>query len=199
MKMTISRFLGWGGKRKADDERRQRPRVIVDEPVRVYWTTGDTYASAAGTLRDVAEDGAGIGFSLRKQLPIGTVAWLTTLDGRTFGGIVRHSDEKAGEFRSGVQLDVRPTAIDGWGGVQTRWIAADGKANVATASLRNSDEGGLQVNATAEAPVGSLLMISGPQVSCLCFVNDSQPYGKRFLLDVTTAADANVQLATQAA
>lgn len=199
MKMTISNLLGWGGKRKKEDERRKGHRVIADGPMWVYWCVEGGFVSARGTLRDAAEDGSGIGFALRKQLPIGTVAWLTTHDGQTFGGVVRHADEKAGEYQTGVRLDLKSNAVDGWGGVQLRWIDVSDKMNVAWASLRNGDEGSLQVNSAAEVSVGSLLLITGPEVSCLCFVNKCQPYGKRFLLEVATVADATVQSTTQAA
>jgi len=199
MKMTISNLLGWGGKRKKEDERRKGHRVIADGPMRVYWCVEGGFVSARGTLRDAAEDGSGIGFALRKQLPIGTVAWLTTHDGQTFGGVVRHADEKAGEHQTGIQLDLESNAVGGWGGVQLSWIDGNNKMNVAAASLRNGDEGSLQVNSAGEVSVGSLLLITGPEVSCLCFVNKCQPYGKRFLLEVATVADATVQSTTQAA
>lgn len=199
MKMTISNLLGWGGKRKKDDERRKWQRIVAEGPMRVYWCIEGGFLSARGTLRDAAEDGSGIGFDLRKQLPVGTIAWLTTQDGQTFGGVVRHADEKAGEYQTGMQLDLEPNAVGGWGGVQLHWIDRNNKMNVASASLRNGDEGSLQVNSAVEASVGSLLLITGPEVSCLCFVNKCQPYGKRFLLEVETAADATVQRTTQAA
>jgi hypothetical protein len=199
MKMTISNLLGWCGKRKKEDERRKGYRVIADGPMRVYWCVEGGFPSACGTLRDAAEDGSGIGFALRKHLPIGTVAWLTTQDGQTFGGVVRHADEKAGEYQTGIQLDLESNAVGGWGGVQLHWIDRRNKMNVASASLRNGDEDSLQVNSAGEVSVGSLLLITGPEVSCLYFVNKYQPYGKRFLLEVATAADATVQRTTQAA
>ena len=199
MKMTISNLFGWGGKRKKDDERRKGPRVVADGPMRVYWCVEGGFLSARGTLRDAAEDGSGIGFALGKHLPIGTVAWLTTQDGQTFGGVVRHANEKAGEYQTGIQLDLESNAVGGWGGVQLHWIDRNNKMNVASASLRNGDEGSLQVNSAAEPSVGSLLLITGPEVSCLCSVNKCKPYGKRFLLEVATVADATVQRTTQAA
>jgi hypothetical protein len=199
MKMTISSLLGWGGKRKADDERRKRARVVLDGPLRAYWCVDGQLDTLSGTLRDAAEDGSGIGFSLRRQIPIGTVAWLNTKDGHTFGGVVRHANEKEGEFRTGIQLDLQPKGLSGWGGVQTSWVDADGNMNAAPASLRNSEEGRLQVNAVGEAAEGSLLLITGTEVSCLCLVNGCQPYGKRFLLDVETVADATPQQSKRAA
>ncbi len=199
MKMTISNLFGWGGNRKKDDERRKGHRVVADGPMRVYWCVEGGFLSARRTLRDAAEDGSGIGFALRKQLPVGTVAWLTARDGQTFGGVVRHADEKAGEYQTGIQLDLESNAVGGWGGVQLSWIDRSNKMNVASASLRNGDEGSLQVNSAGEVSVGSLLLITGPEVSCLCFVNKCQPYGKRFLLEVATAADATLQRTIQAA
>lgn len=199
MKMTISNLFGWGGKRKADDERRKRARVEVDGPLRAYWCVDGVPRTSGGTLRDVAEDATGIGFSLRKQLPVGTVAWLNSHDGHTFGGIVRHADEKAGEYRTGIQLDAQPNELPGWGGVHIRWVDAAGRMNVAPASLRNSDDGRLQVNSVGEAAEGTLIMIGGAEVSCLCLVNGCQPYGKRFLLEVETVADATPQPSKQAA
>jgi hypothetical protein len=89
--------------------------------------------------------------------------------------------------------------VEGWGGVQLRRIGDDGVMRVASASLRNGDEGVLQVNCAQAAPVGELLLITGPEVSCLCLVNKCDPYGKRFLLEVETVADATKQPRANAA
>src|SRR5690606_24477806 len=152
-----------------------------------------------GHMHDAGEGGSGIGFTLTKQIPVGTAAWVTTSEGETFGGIVRHSDGTDGVFRIGAKLDLKSQVIEGWGGVQLRRIGDEGVMHVASASLRNSDEGMLQVNCADAAPVGALLLITGALVSCLCLVKTCEPYGRRFLLEVETIADATQQTRSNAA
>jgi hypothetical protein len=199
MKMTISSFLGWGTKRENPEERRKEARYAAEGPVKAYWRTDGGFTSARGQLRDAGEGGSGIGLTMSQQIPVGTAAWITTSEGETFGGIVRHSDAKDGAYRTGVRLDLQSKVAEGWGGVQLRWIGDDQLMHVASASLRNSDEGMLQVNCAKAAPVGAILLITGPEVSCLCLVKQCEPYGKRFLLEVETAADATKQPRANAA
>lgn len=200
MRMKISSFLsGWGAKRETPEERRKEPRYSAEGPMKAYWCVEGGYTSARGQLNDAGEGGSGIGFTLTKQIPVGAAAWITTNDGETFGGIVRHSDARGGAYRIGAKLDLRSQVIEGWGGVQLRWIGDDGVMHVASASLRNGDEAMLQVNCAEAAPVGVLLLITGAMVSCLCLVRKCEPYGKRFLLEVETVADATKQTRSNAA
>ena len=199
MRMKISSFLGWGGRRENSDERRKEPRYAAEGPLKAYWCVEGGFTSARGQLHDAGEGGSGIGFMLANQIPVGAAAWITTSEGETFGGIVRHSDAKDGAYRTGAKLDLQSKVVEGWGGVQLRWIGDDGLMHVASASLRNGDEGMLQVNCAEAAPVGVLLLITGPEVSCLCLVKKCEPYGKRFLLEVETVADATKQPRANAA
>jgi hypothetical protein len=200
MKMKISSLLsGWGSKREDPEERRKEPRYAAEGPMRAYWREEGEFKSARGRLRDAGEGGSGIGFVLSAQIPVGTSVWITTSEGETFGGVVRHSDAKDGAYRTGARLDLQSKIVEGWGGVQLRWIGDDGLMHVASASLRNGGEGMLQVNCAEAAPVGVLLLITGPEVSCLCLVKQCEPYGKRFLLEVETAADATKQPRVNAA
>ena len=199
MRMKISSFLGWGGKRENSDERRKEPRYAAEGPMKAYWCVEGGFTSARGRLHDAGEGGSGIGFTLSNQIPVGTAAWITTSEGETFGGIVRHSDGQDGTYRTGTKLDLQSKVVEGWGGVQLRWICGDGLMHVASASLRNGDEGELQVNCAEAAPAGVLLLITGPEVSCLCLVKQCKPYGKRFLLEVETVADATRQPRANAA
>lgn len=197
--MKISSFLGWGGKRENADERRKEPRYAAEGPMKAYWSVEGGFTSARGQLHDAGEGGSGIGFILTEQIPVGTATWITTSEGETFGGIVRHSEARNGGYRTGTRLDLQSKVVEGWGGVQLRWIGDDGLMHVASASLRNGDEGVLEVNCAEAAPVGVLLLITGPEFSCLCFVKKCEPYGKRFLLEVATAADATKQPRANAA
>jgi len=199
MRMKISSFLGWGGKRENAEERRKEPRYAAEGPMKAYWRVDGGFTSARGQLHDAGEGGSGIGFMLSQEIPVGTAAWITTSEGETFGGIVRHSDAKDGGYRTGAKLDLESQVVEGWGGVQLRWIDDEGRMHVASASLRNGDEGMLEVNCAEAAPVGVLLVITGPEVSCLCFVKKCGPYGKRFLLEVEAVADAPKQPRANAA
>ncbi len=167
--------------------------------MKAYWCVDGGFTSTRGRLRDAGEGGSGIGFTLSDQIPVGTAAWITTSEGETFGGIVRHSDAKDGGYRTGARLDLESKVVEGWGGVQLRWIGEEELMHVASASLRNGNEGMLEVNCAEAAPIGVLLLITGPEVSCLCFVKACEPYGKRFLLEVETAADATKQPRANAA
>jgi hypothetical protein len=197
--MKISSFLGWGGKRENPDERRKEPRYAAEGPMKAYWRVDNEFKSARGHLHDAGEGGSGIGFTLSQAIPVGTAAWITTSEGETFGGIVRHANAKNGAYRIGAKLDLQSKVVEGWGGVQLRWIGDGEMMHVASASLRNGDEGMLEVNCAEAAPVDVLLLITGPEVSCLCFVKKCQPYGKRFLLEVETIADATKQPRANAA
>lgn len=200
MKMNISSFLGgWGVKRETPGERRKDPRYAADGQVKAYWCVEGGFASARGRLHDAGEGGSGIGFMLSCQIPVGAAAWITTSEGETFGCIVRHCDSKDGAYRTGANLNLKPQVIEGWGGVQLRRIGEDGLMHIASASLRNGDEGMLQVNCAEAQPVGVLLLIAGPHVSCLCLVNKCEAYGKRFLLEVETVADATMHPRANAA
>lgn len=199
MKTMISNLFGWGGKRKDEDSRRSAPRVVAEGPVRVYWRIDGVGFSGGGQLRDANEDGSGVGFVLRKQIPVGTIAWIIGEGGSIVGGVVRHADQQPDGYRTGVQLDTQPMVTGGWGGVQLSWVGRDEKTQLASATLRNSGEGCLEINCTGEAPVGSLLLIAGPEVSCLCWVTKCQPYGKRYLLEAETTADAVSPRKAQAA
>lgn len=200
MRMKISSFLGgWGGKRENPEERRKEPRYSAEGPVKVYWCADGGFTWARGQLHDAGEGGSGIGIVLSEQIPEGTAAWITTSEGETFGGIVRHSNAEGGADRIGLRLDLQSQVVEGWGGVQLRRIGDEGRMHVASASLRNGDEGMLQVNCAEAAPTGVLLLITGPEVSCLCFVKKCEPYGKRFLLEVETVADATKQPRANAA
>ncbi len=200
MRMNISSFLGgWGAKREASGERRKDPRYAAEGPMKAYWCVEGGFTSARGQLHDAGEGGSGVGFMLSSQIPVGAGAWITTSDGETFGCIIRHSDAKAGCYRIGAKLDLRSQVIEGWGGVQLHRIGEDGLMHIASASLRNGDEGMLQVNCAEAQPVGALLLVAGAEVSCLCLVNKCEPYGKRYLLEVETVADASVQPRANAA
>lgn len=199
MRMKISSLLGGWGTKRAPDERRKEPRYSAEGPMKAYWQVDGGFTSARGQLRDAGEGGSGIGFTISEQIPVGTATWITTGEGETFGGIVRHSDVKDGAYRTGARLDLQSKVVEGWGGVQLRWIGEDGLMHVASASLRNGDEGTLQVNCAEASPVGVLLLITGPEYSCLCFVQKCEPYGKRFLLEVETIADATKQPRANAA
>jgi hypothetical protein len=198
--MKISSFLvGWGAKRENSDERRKEPRYSAEGPMKAYWSAAGGITSARGQLHDAGEGGSGVGFVLPEQIPVGTAAWITTSEGETFGGIVRHADAKDGAYRTGLKLDLKSQVVEGWGGVQLRRIGDEGVMYVASASLRNGDEGMLQVNCAEAAPTGGLLLITGPEVSCLCLVKKCEPYGNRFLLEVETVADATKQPRANAA
>lgn len=200
MRMNISSFLGgWGAKREAPGERRKDPRYAAEGPIKVYWCVEGGFTSARGQLHDAGEGGSGVGFVLSSPIPVGSGAWITTSEGETFGCIVRHSDSRDGSYRTGAKLDLKSQVVDGWGGVQLQRIGEDGLMHIASASLRNGDEGMLQVNCADAQPVGALLLIAGPEVSCLCLVNRCEPYGKRFLLEVETVADATRQPRANAA
>jgi hypothetical protein len=199
MRMKISSFLGWGAKRENQVEHRKEPRYATEGPMKAYWRLDGGFTSARGQLNDAAESGSGIGFTLSEPIPVGTAAWIATNEGQTVGGIVRHADAKDGVYLIGAKLDLQSTVIEGWGGVQLRWIGDEDLMYVASASLRNGDEGMLEVNCAEATPVGVLLLITGPEMSCLCFVKTCQPYGKRFLLEVETVADATKQPQANAA
>ena len=199
MRRKISSFLGWGGKRENSDERRKEPRYAADGPMKAYWLLDGGLTSARGQLHDAGEGGSGIGFTLPETIPVGTAAWITTSEGETFGGIIRHAAARNGSYRIGAKLDLQSKVVEGWGGVQLRWIGDEGLMHVASASLRNGDEGMLEVNCAEAAPVGVLLLITGPEVSCLCCVKKCEPYGKRFLLVVEAIADATKQPRANAA
>jgi len=199
MRMKISSFLSWGAKRENQVERRKEPRYATEGPMTAYWRLDDGFTLARGRLNDAAESGSGIGSTLSEPIPVRSVAWITTNEGETFGGIVRHADAKDGDYRIGAKLDLQSKVVDGWGGVQLRWIDDEELMYVASASLRNGDEGMLEVNCAEATPVGVLLLITGPEMSCLCFVKKCQPYGKRFLLEVETVADATKQPQANAA
>jgi hypothetical protein len=197
--MKISSFLGWGGKRENPDERRKEARYAAEGSMKAYWRLDNGFKSARGQLHDAGEGGSGIGFTLPESIPVGSAAWITTNEGETFGGIVRHAADKDGVYRVGAKLDLQTKVVEGWGGVQLRWIGDGELMHVASASLRNGGEGMLEVNCAEAAPVGVLLLITGLEVSCLCWVNKCQPYGKRFLLEVETIADATKQPRANAA
>ena len=199
MRLKISSFLGWAGKRENGDERRKEPRYAAEGPMKVYWRLDDGFTSARGRLHDAGEGGSGLGFTLSEPIPVGTAAWITTNEDETFGGIVRHADALDGAYRIGAKLDLQSKIVEGWGGVQLRWISDEQLMHVASASLRNGDEAMLEVNCAEAAPVGVLLLITGSEVSCLCFVRECRPYGKRFLLEVETVADATEQPRADAA
>lgn len=193
MRMKISSFLGGWGKRETAGERRKDRRSAAEGPMKAYWCAEGKLVSARGKLQDAGEGGSGLGFTLSSQIPEGAAAWITTHEGETFACIVRHTDAKNGVYRAGGKLDLKSQVIEGWGGVQLRWVGKDGLMHLASASLRNGEEGMLEVNCAEAAPVGVLLLIAGPAVSCLCLVNKCEPYGKRFLLEVETVADATRQ------
>ncbi|MDA0205243.1 MAG: hypothetical protein O3A53_02315 [Acidobacteria bacterium] len=199
MRMKISSFLGWGGKRENADERRKEPRYAAEGPMKVYWRVDGGFTSARGQLHDAGEGGSGLGFTLSEPILVGTAAWITTSEGETFGGIVRHADARDGVYLIGAKLDLQSKIVEGWGGVQLRWISDEQLMHVASASLRNGAEAMLEVNCAEAAPVGVLLLITGPEVSCLCFVKECRPYGKIFLLEVEAVADATEQPRANAA
>ena len=199
MRLKISSFLGWAGRRENGDERRKEPRYATEGPMKAYWCVAGGFASARGQLRDAGEGGAGIGFTLPEPIPGGSAVWITTSEGETVGGIVRHADALDDAYRIGAKLDLQSKIVEDWGGVQLRWISDEQLMHVASASLRNGAEAVLEVNCAEAAPVGVLLLITGPEVSCLCFVKECRPYGKRFLLEVEPVADATEQPRANAA
>ncbi len=76
--MSLSSLLRWGGKRKAPDERRDEGRYVAEGPMKAYWVADGACVVARGELRDLSEDGSGLGFRLRREMPVGRSGWVVT-------------------------------------------------------------------------------------------------------------------------
>ncbi len=203
MKVSLSNFLRWGGRRESQDEsepngafwgrkdRRRAPRRVLGGVGWIFWVdeSGETQRVAAA-FADVSEDAGGMGAVVRRQTPLGPTCWAVGEDGAAYPIIVRHCEPCDEGFRVGASLNPTPQLGDGWGSAKLKWMKADETLTVCPSSIRNADEGVIEVNAAQDPPSDTLLLLEGAEFACLCVLRKSTPYGDRRLLEVEPVLDA---------
>ncbi len=203
MKVSLSNFLRWGGRRDSQEgpesngafwgrkDRRRAPRRVLSGKGWLYWLDEDYEPQrVAAVFADISEDAGGVGAVIRKAVPLGPSCWAMGEDGAAYPIIVKHCDACEEGFRAGAVLNPEPKARGGWGSAKLKWMDADEALVVCPASIRNADEGMIEVNAAKNPPDDSLLLLEGGEFACLCVLRKSTPYGDRRLLEVEPVADA---------
>gem|GEM_PF-3112782 len=204
MKVSLSNFLRWGGRREAQEqksepngpfwgrkERRRAARRVLAGSGWICWVDADGEVQrAAAAFADISEDGSGVGAVVRRRTPLGPGCWAMGDDGAAYPLVVRRCDPCDEGFRLGAVLKVEARVCDGWGSARLKWLGSDETLAVCPASIRNADEGVIEVNAAQDPPSDTLLLLEGAEFACLCVLRKSTPYGDRRLLEVEPVFDA---------
>lgn len=203
MKVSLSNFLRWGGRKDANDEaepngafwgrkdRRRAPRRVLAGTGSLCWIDDSGQARReTAAFSDVSEDGSGMGAVLRKEAPVGPHYWAIADDGAAFPIVVRHCVPCEEGFRLGARLNPEPRSIDGWGTAKLKWLDGEESLAIAPASIRNADDGRIEVNSAENPPENELLLLEGAEFACLCLLSKSAAYGDRWLLEVEPVFDA---------
>jgi len=145
---------------------------------------------AAAAFADISEDGNGVGAVVRRRTPLWPSCWAIGEDGAAYPLVVRRCDPCDEGFRVGAGLNVEAKVSEGWGSVRLEWLESDETVAVCPASIRNADEGVIEVNAAQDPPSDTLLLLEGAEFACLRVLRKSTPYGDRRLLEVEPVFDA---------
>ncbi len=143
-----------------------------------------------GCYVDESEGGAGALVDTAKEIPLGVPVWFVTLAGVFRQGFVRNCSAQEKGFRVGVSYAENERTGGGWGAVQLRWLAPPDAFNAAPASIRNADDGAVEVNSGAPVPLGGLVMLAGAEYSCLAVSRSCEAYGDRHLLELKVISPA---------
>ena len=201
--MKLSNFLRWGGRKETrptaeatspfwgrKDRRRAARRVLTGSGW-VLWAdeAGEPQREPARYL-DAADNGLGMGALVSRPTPTGPHCWAISEDGSIHPCVVRHCEPCEEGFRIGARLDPELRQADGWGAARLKWLTADEVLVASPASIRNADDGLIEVNAAVKPPDQGLLLLEGREFACLCALRKSAPYGDRHLLEVEPIAEA---------
>lgn len=203
MKVSLSNFLRWGGRKESQEDaeangpfwgrkdRRRAARRVLAGTGWLCWVdeSGDTRREVAA-FSDVSEDGSGVGAILTHPVPTGPNCWAVGDDGVAYPLVVRRCDPCEEGYRLGARLDVEAKPGHGWGTAKLKWLDDDETLALSPASIRNADEGLVEVNAAQNPPEGRLLLLEGAEFACLCLLRKSTAYGDRRLLEVQPMFDA---------
>ncbi len=127
---------------------------------------------------------------LRRPAPVGPRCWAIGEDGVAYPLVVRHCEPCDEGFRLGARINPEARVNDGWGSARLKWMDAEEMLTVSPASIRNADDGLIQVNAALNPPSNTLLLLEGRELACLCSLRTSSAYGERRLLEVEPVLEA---------
>lgn len=148
---------------------------------------------------DISEDGGGIGAVLRTEAPLGGGCWAIGSEGAAHPIVIRRCVPCDEGYRIGALLNPEPQVAAGWGNSKLKWVGEEETLSVSPASIRNAEEGVIEVNSVRQPPSDRVLLLEGGEFACLCILRKSTAYGDRHLLEVEPIADAAPTTDAQAA
>lgn len=208
--MKLAKFLSWGSKKAPEpseqpaestsaqqaepsvsEERRRSPRRPAEDEGHFYWIAEDGEPTTVkGRYIDESDGGAGSLVDSAKEIPLDASVWFITSAGVFRSGFVRNCGPRENGFRVGFSYAETARTGGGWGAVRLRWLAPPDASNAAPASIRNADEGVVEVNSGAPVPLAELVMLDGCEYSCLAVSRRCEAYGDRHLLELQVISPA---------
>jgi hypothetical protein len=198
MRLSFSRLLGWKSGRDNSAQpahpKRKHTRLPFSGRATLCWTEDGRPHELRAALVNASEGGMAV--ATRKALPAGAQVWILLQDGTDGRAEVRYSNPAAKGYQTGLKFiaEERPSRRAGKSAQSVmEWIDASNRLVGSLVSVRNADEGELEVIVPEVVPCPAIVMLSANEVRCLCYTKDWRPDGNsyRFRIEVVSEAFPN--------
>lgn len=219
--MSLSKLLRWGKKDAAPDagapthprkdmgraeqaqpapggERRRSIRWPKTGAAKMSWIDGDgSLKTVTAWLKNSGEGGMGV--LTRKPVGIGRTVWVMTQDGEDWQGLIRYCNDTEEGFHVGFErIKVAASKSDpNTLGTHLKWLEKPGKIALTPVSVRNAQDGRLEVVAPKAVPAPMVAMLAAKEVRCLASALACHKRGNRFLVEMEVLTDTYKHPATR--
>lgn len=198
MRLSFASLLRWKTASAVPAEpthpKRQHPRLPFSGQATLCWTEDGRARELRASLVNASEGGMAV--ISRRPLPVGAHVWILLQDGTDGRAEVCYSRPREKGYQTGLKFIAEERGSrhqQGNAHSVLEWIDASKRLAGSLVSVRNAEEGELEVTVPKVVPCPAIVMLSAREVRCLCCTRDWRPDGDsyRFRIEVVSLAFPN--------
>jgi hypothetical protein len=195
MRLSFASLLRWKSGTTAPaapaHPKRKHPRLPFSGQATLCWVEDGHPRELRASLVNASESGMAV--TSRRPLPVGARVWILLQDGTDGRAQVCYSNPLQKAHQIGLKFiaeerRTRHAAPNAQSVLE--WIDASNRLAGTLASVRNADEGELDVLVPEVVPCPAIVMLSAHEVRCLCCTKDWRPEGDSYLFRMEVVSEA---------